>query len=175
MSVDPSEDRLRTVTVGEWGAAAEQERDAGFAYLDLFAGIDRQDCVEVVARFLRIDPAAERSGVRLITRVPPGTRLPSLVSAFPAAAWHERELAEMFGVEVSTDRGTDVPMPALLRRHRLGAPPLLRSTVLAARVARPWPGSAAGADDRRGSRRRQGPPGVAVDWLDESEPPEGGR
>ena len=158
-------DDVREVDVTGWVAAAGAARREGHDYLDLVAGVDRVDTVEVVARLVRsIGPV--RPGVRLVVRVLPGEPLETLTGVFPAAAWHERELAEMFGVTIVG--GAD--LRPLLRRQAVGAPPLLRSTVLAARVARPWPGAADGADDRRGSRRRQAPPGVVADWLAEDSP-----
>ena len=55
----------------------------------------------------------------------------------------------------------------LVRRQSAGAPPLLRSTVLPARMARPWPGAADAGEEPRSSRRRQAPPAVLPGWLDE--------
>jgi len=117
--------------------------------------------VEVVVRLVR-SGAIAAGALRLVTAVPPtDARLPSLTGVLPAAAWHERELAEMFGIGIAEHAG---PRP-LLRRQSVGAPPMLRSTVLAARHARPWPGSADDSSGRGGPRRRQAPPGVAAGWV----------
>ncbi len=154
-------DHVRTVAASEWAAAAEDASGDGYDYLDLVAGIDRREAVEVVARLVRRD-ASGCDAVRLVTQVVMGEALASLTSLYPAAAWHERELVEMFDVRLTGHPD----LRPLLRRQQAGSAPLLRSTVLAARVARPWPGAAEGGDDRRGSRRRQAPPGVVADWLE---------
>ena len=89
--------------------------------------------------------------------------LKSVTVLWSAADWYEREAAEMLGIVFD---GHPDPRPLLLRT-RVGAAPLLRSTVLAARLAVPWPGSADGDDAGRGSRRRPQPPGVPDGWLQE--------
>ncbi len=156
-----SVDTVRPVPVEDWRSTAGSAVDDGYDYLDLLAGTDRIDRIEVVLRVLRSqDPAGP--ALRLVTAVPvTAGRLASLTPVLPAANWHERELAEMLGV-----RFDGHPNPrALLLRQPGGAPPLLRSTVLAARVARAWPGAAGAGEDRRGPRRRQAPPGVPAQWL----------
>lgn len=146
-----------------WLAALREMFDAGFTYLDYLTAIDRVGSVEIVVHLLNPDSG---EGFHAVTGVPPyGGRIDSITSVYPGANWHERETAEMFGVEFA---GHPDPRPLLLRTS-LGAPPLRKSTVLAARVVTPWPGAAEpGADGGRGgnpSRRRQRPPGVPDNWL----------
>lgn len=84
--------------------------------------------------------------------------LDSVTSVLPAAAWHEREIHEMFGVEV---RGHPDLRPLLL--HGIdGPPPLRKDTPLVARVETPWPGA---SDDA--GRRRVTVPGVPPEWLEQ--------
>ena len=155
---------MRTVDRVDWLETLTGFHDSGLRYLDLLTGIDRGDDVEILVRV--VDPArlAEPAGVETITTLVPAAdrRLPSLVSLYPAASWHERETAEMFGVGFD---GHPDPRP-LLRRTALGAPPLLKTTVLAARVVAPWPGAADPAGGRRPARRPR-PLGVPEDWLRE--------
>ncbi len=109
-----------------------------------------------------------REGLRMLrTRVPAKDPcLDSAVAVLPAVAWHEREVAEMFGV---TFAGHPDPRPLLLREH-VEAPPLRRSTPLPERIARPWPG----ARDAGARRRPTPPPGVRNSWqgrdVDEGAP-----
>jgi NADH-quinone oxidoreductase subunit C len=149
---------MRSVAREEWLPAVSGLVAAGFGYLDFLTAVDRVEELEVIAHV--VNPTSlER--LLLGTRVPSGdAHVASLASVLPAAGWHERETAEMFGIEFD---GHPDPRP-LLRRTDVGAPPLLASTVLAARAVIAWPG-AAEAESGKGSRRRQLPPGVPDGWL----------
>lgn len=154
----------RTVPREAWQETLGDLKAQGFAYLDLLAAIDRGDEIEVVVQV--VDPRSA-AHIRVSSRVPAADpRLPTATQLFPAAAWHEREAAEMFGLVFD---GHADPRP-LLRRTSLGRPPLRKSTVLAARVAVTWPGAADPESGGKGARRRQLPPGVPADWLDEGSP-----
>jgi len=126
----------------------------GYLCLDFLTAVDRIDHVDVMARV--VNPMTG-PGVEYCVSVGDGS-LTSITSVFPAASWHERETAEMFGVEFV---GLADPR-ALLLRMPVGAPPLLRSTVLATRATTAWPGTA----EPGGSpgRRRLLPPGVPEGW-----------
>ena len=80
---------------------------------------------------------------------------------FEAAAWHERETAEMYGVRF--DGHPD--LRPLLLRATPAVPPLRKASALAARVETPWPGA---PDPSTGGRvrRPQLPPGVRASWLE---------
>jgi NADH:ubiquinone oxidoreductase subunit C len=155
---------MKTVEQQDWRATVAGMKDDGFAFLDSLTAIDRGDHLDVVVHLVNPDTA----GLAVLgTRVPSqAAQLDSITSVLPAAGWHERETAEMFGI---TFVGHPDPRPLLLRSS-LGAPPLRKSTVLAARVVQPWPGAADEAQGRTsGSRRRQRPPGVSEDWLHEGD------
>ncbi|MEU6156747.1 NADH-quinone oxidoreductase subunit C [Streptomyces sp. NPDC047130] len=87
--------------------------------------------------------------------------LASAVGVYAGAAWHERETHEMFGVRFDGHPGLE---PLLLPEGFEGHP-LRKDFVLAARVAKAWPGAKepgeSAAGDHGGPRRRQMlPPGV---------------
>ncbi len=77
---------------------------------------------------------------------------PSLATAtgvFRGAAWHERETHEMFGIDFP---GHPHLVPLLLSDGFEGHP-LRKDFVLAARVAKPWPGAKEpGESERRRPR-----------------------
>ena len=81
---------------------------------------------------------------------------------YRGANWHERETHEMFGMIFD---GHPNLMPLLLPDGFEGHP-LRKEFVLAARVAKPWPGAKEPGESGRGapSRRRMLPPGVPQDW-----------
>ncbi|MDI5973914.1 NADH-quinone oxidoreductase subunit C, partial [Streptomyces sp. SL13] len=113
---------------------------------------------------------AGRGGVRHLvirTTVPHDKpELPTAVGVFAGAAWHERETHEMFGVVFA---GHPHLVPLLLPENFEGHP-LRKDFVLAARVAKAWPGAKEPGEssaDHAGTKRRQMlPPGVPDpnDW-----------
>ena len=112
----------------------------GFDRLDLLTAVDRPESgeIEVVIHLLRRPAPGELDDVwghTILDRESPV--LASVTSVLPAAAWHEREIHEMFGVDV--DGHPDV-RPLLL--HAIdGPPPLRKDTPLVAREETPWPGA----------------------------------
>ncbi|MGI9137140.1 MAG: NADH-quinone oxidoreductase subunit C, partial [Candidatus Nanopelagicales bacterium] len=109
--------------MAEWASELATCRAAGFDCLDMIAGVDRIDSIEVIASVVRSSDAA----CELITTVLDADRCVATVThVYAGAAWYERELAEMFGVRITGARDER----PLLRRTDEGAPILLKSTVL---------------------------------------------
>ncbi len=157
----------RDVSSSEWLPVCRELLGSGHDYLEVLTAIDRESEREVIAVLCSSARDSATGSVGIRTRVPADApSISSITDVFPAAAWHERETAEMFGI---TFAGLADARP-LLRRESLGAPPLLKSVVLAARVAREWPGAAEAEvrDDGRKagnpSKRRQRPAGAPADW-----------
>ncbi|MFJ9074532.1 NADH-quinone oxidoreductase subunit C [Streptomyces sp. NPDC102278] len=155
------------VPVGSWISSLEIARDKlGCTYFDWLSAVDEpgigfQVCAHVVS--------LENRRVRrllLRTTVPhAAASLPSAVAVYAGAEWHERETFEMFGVTF-TDHPHLVP---LLLPENFEGHPLRKDFVLAARVAKAWPGAKepGEAHDPDAPRRRQMlPPGVPDpnDW-----------
>jgi len=116
---------LYDVDVSCWAEALKALKvEHDFARLEFIAGVDRGEgeC-EVVA--LLSDATAQTIAVR--ARVSSGQVVGSVVDSFPGAAWHERELAEMFGVELSSG-----PAEHLLLAEGGPEHPLLKSFSLIA-------------------------------------------
>ncbi|MFF3822164.1 NADH-quinone oxidoreductase subunit C [Streptomyces bluensis] len=84
--------------------------------------------------------------------------LPTATGVYAGAAWHERETHEMFGVTFEGHPG----LAPLLLPDGFEGHPLRKDFVLAARVAKAWPGAKEpGESDHGGPKRRQMlPPGV---------------
>lgn len=115
----------------------------GYDVLDWLSAQDDEPVV-VTACLVRSD---DPESWRLITAAAP---VPSVSDLFASAAWHERETAEMFGVEFV---GHPDPRPLLLAEDL--AAPLRKQSPLPARL-QPWPG----AIDPAKPRRAQQPPGT---------------
>ncbi len=118
------------------------EPDLAFDYLDFTAGVDYQDQgFEVVTHLFSI---RHHHNVRLKVRVSrEDPRCPTLSDIYPGANWHERETAEMFGIEFE---GHPQPVKLLLPEPFEGNP-LRKDFPLMSREAKPWPGAVEGEEE----------------------------
>ena len=143
-----------------WTAALETARSAlGCTYFDWLSAVDEPGtgfrvCAHVAA-------LGEGTVRRLLIRttVPhEAATLPSAVDVYAGAAWHERETHEMFGIGFE-DHPHLVP---LLLPEGFEGHPLRKDFVLAARVAKAWPGAKEPGESEHGGpkRRTMLPPGV---------------
>lgn len=147
----------------EWRAQARRALAERFTYLDWLTAVDRTDAdpggFDVVTRLLDVRTPGQWRARVLRTRVVDGAALDSLTPVYAGAAWHEREVHEMFGIGFAGfDDGTGRGLRGLLLGESAPQAPLRKSLFLSARAARPWPG----ANDLAGpaGRRRLQPPGV---------------
>ncbi|MGW8399455.1 NADH-quinone oxidoreductase subunit C, partial [Streptomyces lydicus] len=144
-----------------WLTALTAARDdLGCTYFDWLSAVDEPGtgfriCVHVA------DPARPGAvrGLVVRTTVPhDAAALPTAIGVYAGAGWHERETHEMFGVDFT---GHPHLVPLLLPEGFEGHP-LRKDFVLAARVAKAWPGAKEpGESEHGGPKRRQMlPPGV---------------
>lgn len=146
------------VPPASWTTALETARDRlSCTYFDWLSAVDEPGTgFRVAAHVVALSPV-RRLLVR--TTVPHESAvLPSLVNVYAGAAWHERETHEMFGVRFEGHPGLDhLLLPETFEGH-----PLRKDFVLAARVAKAWPGAKEpGESEHGGPKRRQMlPPGV---------------
>jgi NADH-quinone oxidoreductase subunit C len=155
------------VPAAAWVEAATRARDElGLRFFDWLSAVDELDAGFRVVLHLADLTTGQRLLLRtLVPRDP--ARVDSLAAVFPGAGWHERETAEMFGLDFVGHPGLD---PLLLPDDFTGNP-LRKEFLLQARQDRPWPGAkepgesdadlASPTGARR--RRRNTPPGVPVD------------
>ncbi len=81
-------------------------------------------------------PVADTAAILVTTLAKDDARLDSLVPVYTGAAWHERECAEMFGIDF---RGHPNLIKLYLPQEFEGHP-LRKSFALGAREVKPWPG-----------------------------------
>ena len=145
-----------------WVGALTRARDElGFAFFDWLSAVDQQaEGLDVVVHLWSL---ARREHLLLRTRVAAvGPHLATATGVFAGASWHERETFEMFGIVFD---GHPHLVPLLLPDGFEGHP-LRKDFVLAARVAKAWPGAKepgeSDAEHGTGSpaRRKTRPPGV---------------
>jgi len=156
------------VAAEDWLAAVGALKTDGFDYFDWLGCVDdigRRDCLRVVLVVRNLSQGAE---TRMLSCSLPRheARIDTVHGVFAGAGWHEREVAELFGVEfVGGERGR------LLLNPEFEGTPLRKDEVLAARTGMNWPGAKEpGEHDVSPGRRRLVPPGVpdpAV-WGDRS-------
>ncbi|MCX4737374.1 NADH-quinone oxidoreductase subunit C [Streptomyces antibioticus] len=131
--------------------------DLSCTYFDWLSAVDEPGTgFRIAAHLVALTPV-RRLLVR--TTVPHASpTLPSAVDLYAGAAWHERETHEMFGVRFDGHPGLD----HLLLPENFEGHPLRKDFVLAARVAKAWPGAKEpGESEHGGPKRRQMlPPGV---------------
>ncbi|MGW9084205.1 NADH-quinone oxidoreductase subunit C [Streptomyces yangpuensis] len=155
------------VPVGSWISSLEIARDKlGCTYFDWLSAVDEPGTgFRICAHVASLENQRVRR-LLLRTTVPHGAAsLPSAVAVYAGAEWHERETFEMFGITF-----TDHPnLVHLLLPENFEGHPLRKDFVLAARVAKAWPGAKepGEAHDPDAPKRRQMlPPGVPDpnDW-----------
>lgn len=142
----------------DWLAVVEACKADGFDYFDWLGCVDeigRQDCLRIV---LVVRSVGQRAEPRMLSCSLPrdDPRLDTVSGVFAGAAWHEREVAELFGVEfIGGDHRR------LLLNPEFEGTPLRKDEVLAARTGMSWPGAKEpGETEASPSRRRLVPPGV---------------
>lgn len=142
----------------EWLAAVEGLRADGFEYLDWLGCVDeigRHNCFRILLMVRNLALGAEPKMLScLLPRDHP--QIDSVQGVYAGAAWHEREAAELFGVEFA---GGD--HRRLLLSPGFEGTPLRKDNVLAARTGMNWPGAKEpGESEVAPNRRRMVPPGV---------------
>ncbi len=160
----------------EWVRAAGELRDTGYTFFDWLSAVDQTDDAhepgfDIVLHVFDVSRRGAAHGHLLRTRLAEGAAIDSLTSVFKGAAWHEREMHEMFGIRVAgfTD-GSGLGLRPLLLPNGFEGNPLRKSFVLAARALKPWPGAkepGESGDGRRpapGRRRVQAPGVPPAEW-----------
>ncbi|MFJ2440982.1 MULTISPECIES: NADH-quinone oxidoreductase subunit C [unclassified Streptomyces] len=148
------------VPADSWTTALETARDRlGCTYFDWLSAVDEPGTgFRVCAHLVALGGGTVRR-LLIRTTVPHEKPvLPTAVEVYAGADWHERETHEMFGVSFT---GHPNLVPLLLPETFEGHP-LRKDFVLAARVAKAWPGAKEpGESEHGGPKRRQMlPPGV---------------
>jgi NADH-quinone oxidoreductase subunit C len=149
------------VPAERWVEAVRFARDElGCDFFDWLTAVDELD--EGFSVVTHLWSTGQRHGVLLRTRVArEAPALASVTGLYPGAAWHERETHEMFGVDFPGFAAASGLVPLLLAPEFEGQP-LRKDFILAARVAKPWPGAKEPGESEHAASRRQPmrPPGV---------------
>lgn len=136
----------RCVPLADWLTCCREALDSGFDYFDMLSAAELIDASGVSITLHVATSGQPFAHAFLETSVRYDESLPSIAHIYAGAAWHEREIHEMFGVVIA---GHPDLRPLLLAE--LGEYPLRKSNNLTARVETPWPG-------REGRRKPLGVP-----------------
>ena len=138
------------VSRDQWIDAATEARDAGLVFFSWLSAVDWAKEVAVGEPAEDVDNLVERYEVlcRLSSETTTDALilsvsldkddavLDSLTSVYGGAAWHEREAAEMFGIDFNGHPNLiNLYLPQEFEGH-----PLLKSFALGTREVKPWPG-----------------------------------
>ena len=140
---------LAKVKVGkdDWASAARTVFDNGMPFLSYLSAVDWASEVAVGEPLdtvderyevvLRMSSLSSDDSVTLTTDLPKhDPSIESLVAVLPGADWHEREAAEMFGIEfVGHPNPKKLYLPDAFEGY-----PLRKSYALLSREVKPWPG-----------------------------------
>lgn len=155
------------VAASSWKAALLSARDTlGCTFFDFLSAVDELDNGFRVVAHLAAPRVGAVESVVLQARLDRGAPVIDCVcGVYAGAGWHERETAEMFGIDFAGHS----PLDPLLLPEGFEGHPLRKDFVLASRVAKPWPGAKEPGEsdsDAAPSRRRTRPPGVPdpADW-----------
>jgi len=156
------------VALGAWVRAAVVARDG--LGCTMFDHLSVHDCGTPTVSGLawevvvHVVVPAGCAGLLLSTTLAADAVLPSVTGVWAGAAWHEREAAEMAGIEIS---GHPDLRPLLLSAG-VGMHPLRKDALLVSRAVRPWPGrmepgessGQGGSGQGTAGRRRATAPGL---------------
>lgn len=138
------------VTRAQWVEAATAARDSGLDFFSFLSGVDwarevavgepADDLDNLEERYevlCRLSSSRDESALILsVSLAKDDAWLDSLVPVYPGAAWHERETAEMFGIDFRGHPNLiNLYLPQEFEGH-----PLRKSFALGAREVKPWPG-----------------------------------
>jgi NADH-quinone oxidoreductase subunit C len=145
---------MNTVEKSDWTHTATEMKQRGFVRCEwLTATHNGGDAFEISLMLSTVD--LSESAI-LSTRIE--TSLASLSEVYPSVDFHEREVAQMFGVAFI---GNENSAPAF--EIELVGFPLRRDFALTTRADTQWPGSV--EPDESAKRRPSLPPGVLPEWT----------
>ncbi|MCX6460343.1 MAG: NADH-quinone oxidoreductase subunit C [Actinobacteria bacterium] len=135
------------VSADEWRTAAAAVRANGSAWFAMLTAVDDPDAGVVEVVLIVGEPGAQQQLRCAVDRSAPV--LASVADLWPGAAFAEREVHEMFGV----DFAGNCDMRPLLLPTDVETPPLRRDAGLSRRAATEWPGAVEPGDAAKARRR----------------------
>ena len=142
------------VNESNWLSQASQLRQSGFVRCEWLTATHNGGDTFEISLMLSKEDLLEST----ILSTDIDSAIDSLVGVFPNVSFHEREVAQMFGVKFN---GSIDESPAF--EIELTGHPLRRDFALATRAGAEWPGAV--EPDENAKRRPSLPPGVLPEWT----------
>jgi NADH-quinone oxidoreductase subunit C len=144
---------LQNIESSQWQAQALEMKQKGFVRCEWLTATHNGGDAFEISLMLSNEDLSEN--LILVTEIK--ANIDSLVDVFSNVGFHEREVAQMFGVEFI---GSNDTSPAF--EIELSGFPLRRDFALATRADTEWPGAV--EPDENAKRRPSLPPGVLPEW-----------
>ncbi|MEY3606956.1 MAG: hypothetical protein RL289_1136 [Actinomycetota bacterium] len=144
---------LQNIESSQWQAQALEMKQKGFVRCEWLTATHNGGDAFEISLMLSNEDLSEN--LILVTEIE--ANIDSLVDVFSNVGFHEREVAQMFGVEFI---GSNDTSPAF--EIELSGFPLRRDFALATRADTEWPGAV--EPDENAKRRPSLPPGVLPEW-----------
>ena len=144
---------LQNIESSQWQAQAREMKQKGFVRCEWLTATHNGGDAFEISLMLSNEDLSEN--LILVTEIK--ANIDSLVDVFSNVGFHEREVAQMFGVEFI---GSNDTSPAF--EIELSGFPLRRDFALATRADTEWPGAV--EPDENAKRRPSLPPGVLPEW-----------
>lgn len=144
---------LQNVESSQWQAQATEMKQKGFVRCEWLTATHNGGDAFEISLMLSSEDLTES----LILTTEIDTSIESLTNVYSGVSFHEREVAQMFGVEFI---GNNDSRPAF--EIELPGFPLRRDFALATRADTDWPGAV--EPNETAKRRPSLPPGVLPEW-----------
>ena len=144
---------LQNIESSQWQAQALEMKQKGFVRCEWLTATHNGGDAFEISLMLSNEDLSEN--LILVTEIK--ANIDSLVDVFSNVGFHEREVAQMFGVEFI---GSNDTSPAF--EIEFSGFPLRRDFALATRADTEWPGAV--EHDENAKRRPSLPPGVLPEW-----------
>lgn len=144
---------MREVSKEQWVRTHQELKSAGYVRFEyLTASHISENNFEVFSK-IALDNLSES----LLVKTSITGEIDSIDSIYTAANFHERELAQMFGIQVIGGNSQDLAFEVDFEGF-----PLRKDFALTTRQETPWPGAV--EPDEKARRRQALPPGVFETW-----------
>lgn len=142
------------VEAAQWKQAHAEVHTQGGIRLEWITAVHNGgDTFDVMSR---IADESLTTSIVLVAKID-NEAIETVTTLFATADFHERELAQMFGITFAGRDETGLAFATNFSGH-----PLRRDFALASRIERAWPGAV--EPDANAKRRPQLPPGVFSEW-----------